>query len=112
MAQISFSLNGDFWPTSLPLFHGSWWDLLLESSMMNSLKLKGIQLSCFLTRVAILIVSFGAASLRFQVVIKKDKRTQTLSAWLTLWCIAPLTHRFCESPTPTAACTRLSDCRK
>jgi hypothetical protein len=42
----SFSLNGAFWPTSLPLFHGSWWDLLLESSMLDSLKLKGIQLSC------------------------------------------------------------------
>jgi hypothetical protein len=29
-------LKGAFWPTSLSLFHGSWWDLLLDSSMMNS----------------------------------------------------------------------------
>src|ERR1035437_305248 len=62
MAQISFSLNGAFWPTSLPLFHGSWWDLLDDSSMMNSLQLKGIQLSCVLTAMASLIVSFGVGS--------------------------------------------------
>jgi hypothetical protein len=75
MAQISFSLNGAFWPTSLPLFHGSWWDLLLESSMMNSLKLKGIQLSCFLTWLATLIVSFWAGSLKSQIIIKNGKRS-------------------------------------
>jgi hypothetical protein len=45
--------------------------------------LKGIQLSGVLTGVAILIVSFGAASLRFQIVIKNDKWSSKFSAWPT-----------------------------
>ena len=35
IAQISFSLNGAFWPTSLPLFHGSGWGRTTASSMVN-----------------------------------------------------------------------------
>ena len=38
IAQISFSLNGAFWPTSLPLFHGSGWGQIAASSIVNSSK--------------------------------------------------------------------------
>src|SRR5659263_644941 len=84
MAQISFSLNGAFWPTSLPLFHGSWWDFLDDSSMMNCLQLKGIQLSCDLAEVAMLIVSFGAGSLKFQIIIKNGNQPPAPPACPTL----------------------------
>jgi hypothetical protein len=73
-AQISFRLKGAFWPTSLPLFHGSWWGLLLGSPMMNSLQLKGIRLSRFLVAVTSLMGSFVAGSLKFQIDIKNGKR--------------------------------------
>jgi hypothetical protein len=36
MAQISLSFNGTFWPTSLPLFHGSGWARPTVSSMVSS----------------------------------------------------------------------------
>jgi len=52
--------------------------------MMNSLQLKGIQLSCVLTKVAMLMVSFGAGSFQFQIVIKNGKRPPKFSAWSTL----------------------------
>jgi len=52
--------------------------------MMNSLQLKGIQLCCVLTEVAILMVSFGAGSLKFQIVIKNGKRPPKFPAWSTL----------------------------
>jgi len=39
--------------------------------MMNSLKLKGIQLSRFLAAMASPLVGFGASSLELQIVIKK-----------------------------------------
>jgi len=37
--------------------------------MMSSLQLKGIQLSCVLTEMAILIVSFGAGSFDPQIIV-------------------------------------------
>jgi hypothetical protein len=48
--------------------------------MMNSLQLKGIQLSPLLDGLDMLIVSFGVGSLTFQVIIKNGMlpHTQTL----------------------------------
>ena len=51
---------------------------------MNSLQLKGVQLCCDLTEVATLIVSFGAGSLKFQIIIKNGKRPPMPRAWPTL----------------------------
>jgi len=42
--------------------------------MMNSLKLKGIQLSPLLTGLNMLIVSFEVGSLTFQIIIKNGMR--------------------------------------
>jgi len=42
--------------------------------MMNSLKLKGIQLSPLLTGLDVLIVSFGVGRLTFQIIIKNGMR--------------------------------------
>jgi len=42
--------------------------------MMNSLKLKGIQQSSFLTGLNMLIVSFGVGSLKSQIIIKNGMR--------------------------------------
>jgi hypothetical protein len=52
--------------------------------MMNSLKLKGIQLSCCLTGLATLIVSFWAGSLKSQIIIKNGKRSPMIRACPTL----------------------------
>jgi hypothetical protein len=52
--------------------------------MMNSLQLKGIQLSCVLAETAILIASFGVGSLKFQITLKKGKQPPTPSAGATL----------------------------
>ena len=90
MAQISLSLNGAFWPTSLPLFQGSWRDLLDDSYMMISLQLKGAQLSCVLAEMTILIVSYGGGILKFQITIKNGKLSLKPQASMTL-----------EDPYPT-----------
>jgi hypothetical protein len=45
--------------------------------MMNSVQLQGIQLSCVLTGVATLIVSFVAISLKFQIAIKATSGHQS-----------------------------------
>jgi hypothetical protein len=46
--------------------------------------LKGIQLSCVLTEMASLIVSFGAGSLKFEIIIANRKRTPKFPACGTL----------------------------
>jgi hypothetical protein len=51
---------------------------------MNSLQLKGIQLSCVLTERASLIVSFGANSLKSEFIIENRKRSPQFPACRTL----------------------------
>jgi len=52
--------------------------------MLNSLKLKGIQLSCVLAGVVMPIVSFGAGSLRFHAINKNHKRQSEFPECATL----------------------------
>jgi hypothetical protein len=40
MVQISRRLNGDFWPTGLPLFHAASGDAIWDESMEFSYRLK------------------------------------------------------------------------
>jgi hypothetical protein len=51
---------------------------------MNSLQLKGIQLSCVLTERASLIVSFGASSLKLEINFENRKRSPRLPACRTV----------------------------
>jgi hypothetical protein len=52
--------------------------------MINSLWLKGVQLSCVLTEMASLIVSFGASSLKLETIIENRKQSPRLPARRTL----------------------------
>jgi len=52
--------------------------------MMNSLQLKGAQLSCVLAEMTILIVSYGGGSLKFQIIIKNGKLSSKTLASMTL----------------------------
>jgi len=52
--------------------------------MMNSLQLKGIQLSPLLAGLDMLIVSFGVGSLKFQIIIKNGMLPPTPTSNLAL----------------------------
>jgi len=52
--------------------------------MMNSLQLKGVQLSCVLAEMTILIVSYREGSLEFQIIIKNGKLSLKPQASTTL----------------------------
>jgi hypothetical protein len=69
--------------------------------MMNSLQLKGIQLSPLLAGLDMLIVSFGVGSLTFQVIIKNGMLPPTPTSNLALKDpLPPVTRHFCKSSTP------------
>ena len=72
---------------------------------MNSLQLKGVQLCCDLTEVATLIVSFGAGSLKFQIIIKNGKRPPMPRAWPTLEDTNPTYTGTAGSPTESRKLT-------
>ena len=44
MAQISFNLNGDFWPMITPLFQGACCSWSVVFSMMDSSLIEGVRL--------------------------------------------------------------------
>jgi hypothetical protein len=67
---------------------------------MNSLQLKGIQLSCVLAERASLIVSFGASSLKLEITIENRKRSPKLPACRTVQdCQATFDFRNCPLQT-------------
>jgi len=63
--------------------------------MMNSLQLKGVQLSCVLAEMTILIVSYREGSLEFQIIIKNGKLSLKPQASTTLKDPLPT---FAENP--------------
>ncbi|MDO8456550.1 MAG: hypothetical protein Q7T07_06535, partial [Burkholderiaceae bacterium] len=75
---------------------------------------KGIQLSCVLTETAILIVSFGVGSLKFQIIIKNGKQPPrpppcpTLEDWYRPFAETPRSPTDYRKPTFNFAGSRHS----